>query len=385
MSSVALSYGLTLPGSMKYVTPSKDGLWLCPISGCGRDGRRSYLPLPAWSRFVVPSERRRYNSSGILGFDRQTALRFAASPPHPSARASVGEVRRTQPDMEDAIQEFVVALASERNSSPNTLGAYRTDLRQLLDFLHRRGVGTWEAVTPGIVVDFVLHLRERRYATTSIARKVAALKSFFHHLYSHQCISSDPAEALQAPHVEKELPHAMSPDEVERLFDAVPANTGAGQRDLAMLLTIYSTGMRVTELVSLDLAHVDLARGHVRCVGRNHKERLLPLSLPAQKALGVYMDGYRRLLIRTPSEPALFLNHHGQRLTRQGFWLIIKGYARSAGIEDITPHTLRHSFALDMLSRGMELRSIQELLGHANISTTHIYKQLRRSQLVPVS
>lgn len=287
--------------------------------------------------------------------------------------------------MDQAIHEFVVALTSERRSSQNTLGAYRTDLRQLSDFLHHRGVTQWADVTPALVTDFVLHLRERHYATTSIARKVAALKSFFHYLATQHLITQDPAEALQAPKVQKDLPHALAPSEVESLFAVVKATTGVGQRDLAMLHTIYSTGMRVTELVSLDVVHVDLARGQVLCHGRNRRERVLPLSLAAQRALAAYMEETRRHLLRDLEEPALFLNHHGQRLTRQGFWLIMKGYARTAGIADITPHTLRHSFALNMLERGLELRSVQELLGHANISTTHVYRQMRRGQPIVVS
>ena len=300
--------------------------------------------------------------------------------------AFVKEARRVKRTMDEAIDEFVTALASGRKSSPNTLGAYRTDLRQLSDFLTRRGVRHWQETTPALITDFVLHLRECKYATTSIARKVAALKSFFQHLRAANLIDTDPSAALQAPRVAKEFPHALEPDEVARLFQTVQSAAGIGQRDLAMLHAIYSTGMRVTELISLNLHHVDLARGHVRCVSTNaaRKERLLPLSLEAQKTLAAYIDGNRRALLRDVDEPALFLNHHGQRLTRQGFWLIIKGYARAAGIADITPHTLRHSFALDMLGRGMELRSVQELLGHANISTTHIYRQMRRAQLVTV-
>ena len=287
--------------------------------------------------------------------------------------------------MDEAIQEFVAALSSERKSSQNTLGAYRTDLRQLVDYLTRRDISRWPEVTPAMIADFVLHLRDRQYATTSIARKVAALKSFFHYLAATHALNRDPSEGLQAPKVEKYLPHALQPEEVQRLFDAVRTAEGSGPRDLAMLHTIYSTGMRVTELVSLNVAHLDLARGHVRCAGRNRKERVLPLSLPAQRALGDYLDSYRRELLRKGEEEALFLNHHGQRLTRQGFWLIIKSYARAAGIADITPHTLRHSFALDRLGSGMDLREVQALLGHANISTTHIYRQMRRTQPVPVS
>lgn len=284
--------------------------------------------------------------------------------------------------MDDAIQEFVRTLASERKSSQNTLGAYRTDLRQLSDFVQRHGAQSWADVTPAMIADFVLHLRERQYATTSIARKVAALKSFFHHLVSSETLHRDPAEAVQAPKVEKYLPRALQPSEIERLFSAVQSSGDIAQRDLAMLHTIYSTGMRVTELISLNLSHVDFTRGEIHCAGRNRRERILPLSLAAQSAMAIYLEGNRRALARDVNESALFLNHHGKRLTRQGFWLIIKGYARQAGIAEITPHTLRHSFALDMLGRGMELRSVQELLGHANISTTHIYQQLRRAQPV---
>lgn len=293
-----------------------------------------------------------------------------------------GEMQRA---MDEAIQEFVAVLGSERRSSENTLGAYRTDLRQLIDYLARRDVERWQQVTPAMIADFVLHLRERQYATTSIARKVAALKSFFHYLSSAGTVERDPSADLQAPKVEKFLPHALQPEEVQRLFDAVRASDGAGPRDLAMLHTIYSTGMRVTELISLDVANLNLARGHVHCAGRNRKERVLPLSLPAQRALNDYLARFRGELMRDPDERALFLNHHGQRLTRQGFWLIIKSHARAAGIADITPHTLRHSFALDRLGSGMDLREVQALLGHANISTTHIYRQMRRTQPVPVS
>lgn len=298
-------------------------------------------------------------------------------------RAVYGEAKRMKRTLDEAIEGFVAALASERKSSPNTLGAYRTDLRQLSDYLTQRELSAWSDVTPTIVTEFMQFLRDRRYATTSVARKVAALKSYFHYLTVSGQIPTDPAAQLQAPRVEKELPRTLTPDEVARLFAAVQETSGVGQRDLAMLHTIYSTGMRVTELVSLDVVHLDLARGHVRCV-TNRKERQLPLSLQAQRALELYLEGHRRALLRRTEEPALFLNHHGERLTRQGFWLIIKGYARTAGIPSITPHTLRHSFALDMLERGMELRSVQALLGHANISTTHIYRHLQRAQVVTV-
>ena len=282
--------------------------------------------------------------------------------------------------MDLAIQTFITAFAAQRHSSQNTLGAYRTDLRQLATYLEQRGITSWDAVTPALISGFVMSLRDRQYATTSIARKVAAIKSFFHFLLQTHVIAEDPTESLDTPRVEKYLPSVLMPQDVQRLFDSVRTDSAAGQRDLAMLHCLHSTGMRVTELVTCDLSHLDLARGHVRCRSRNRRDRVLPLSLEAQRALASYIGDGRRMLLHSTAEEALFLNHHGQRLTRQGFWLIMKNHARTAGIARITPHTLRHSFALDMLGRGMDLRLVQELLGHANISTTQIYAHLHRSQ-----
>lgn len=283
--------------------------------------------------------------------------------------------------MEKVIQEYISALAQQRRSSANTLGAYRTDLRQLADFLRRRGVGDWTVVTPALVAGFTLHLNERQYAATSIARKVAAIKSFFHYLYATGALAADPTNELDTPRVEKFPPTTLSPQDVARLFASVKLDTPSGLRDDAMLHCLYSTGMRVTELVSCDTAHLDLARGHIRCFGRNRRERILPLTLMAQRSLATYLaDGRPAFAQKSEETPALFLNHHGHRLTRQGFWLIMKGYVRSAGVGDVTPHTLRHSFALDMLGRGMELRNVQELLGHANISTTQVYSHLNQTR-----
>lgn len=282
--------------------------------------------------------------------------------------------------MDAAIHDFIKSLSSRRHSSENTLGAYRTDLRQLTAYLQRQQVTSWDAVTAELASGFVDYLRERQYAATSIARKVAAVKSFFHFLADSGVVTADPTVTLDAPKVEKYLPTVLTPVEMQRLFEAVSVDTATGQRDLAMLQALHSTGMRVTELVSCDVQHLDLARGHIRCRGRNRRERVLPLSLEAQRALARYLNDGRKVLAASDIVKALFVNHHGQRLTRQGFWLIMKNYAKAAGIAGITPHTLRHSFALDMLGRGMDLRAVQELLGHANISTTQVYSHLARSQ-----
>jgi integrase/recombinase XerD len=287
--------------------------------------------------------------------------------------------------MERVIQEFVQTLSARKHSSENTLGAYRSDLRQLASHAQERGARMWSDVTPDVLNSFVEELRRREYATTSIARKIAAVKSFYSYLLASGKVATDPTVALDTPRVEKYMPAALANDEVERLLAAVSGDTPGSQRDYAMLQCLYSTGMRVTELVMTNVASLDLARGHIVCRGRAGRERTLPLKPVAQRALATYLNDGRRALLNNAAEPALFLNHHGQRLTRQGFWLIMKGYARVAGIARITPHTLRHSFALDMLERGAELRTVQELLGHANISTTQVYAHLQQPRTATIA
>jgi integrase/recombinase XerD len=282
--------------------------------------------------------------------------------------------------MDVAVQQFISALSKQRNSSVNTLGAYRSDLAQLVKFLRQAGVTSWEQISPADIAAFVEDLHRRKYAATSVARKVAALKSFFHYLADSGVVTLDLTGAVDAPKLEKHVPSVLAPEEVTRLLGAITSDSSAGQRDLAMILCLHSTGMRVTELVSCDNADLNLARGEIQCHGRAHQDRVLPLSPLAQRALAQYLGDGRRSLIRNEDEPALFVNHHGQRLTRQGFWLIMKYHARVAGIENITPHTLRHSFALDMLSRGTDLRSVQEMLGHRNISTTQVYLHMQRNR-----
>jgi integrase/recombinase XerD len=282
--------------------------------------------------------------------------------------------------MDVAVEQFIHALSKQRNSSVNTIGAYRSDLSQLVRFLQQAGVANWEQVSPTDIAAFVEDLRRRQYAATSVARKVAALKSFFHYLADAGVVVVELTADIDTPKLEKHMPSVLPPEEVTRLLAAITTETPAGQRDLGMILCLHSTGMRVSELVSGDIADLNLARGEIQCHGRAHQDRILPLSPLAQRALAQYLGDGRRSLIRDEDEPALFVNHHGQRLTRQGFWLIMKHHARVAGIENITPHTLRHSFALDMLSRGTDLRSVQELLGHRNISTTQVYLYMQRNR-----
>jgi integrase/recombinase XerD len=281
--------------------------------------------------------------------------------------------------MDEAIQAFILSLAADRGASQNTLGAYQTDLRQLEDFLAHRHLIAWAVVTTGDLRAFIDYLTEREYAPTSVARKLAAVKSFFQFLRRSGRMADDPARDLSPPKVEKYLPHALTSEEVARLFAQLPGESVTGRRDAAMLHVLHSTGLRVSEMVAIELGDVDADLGHVRCPGRGGRWRRLPLAAPAAIALADYLSDGRPRLARGDSPDALFLNHHGERLTRQGFWLIMKGYARAAGIADMTPHTLRHSFALALIDRGVELRDVQELLGHANISTTQMYRHLQQA------
>lgn len=292
--------------------------------------------------------------------------------------------------LQNVVDEFIASLSLKEQgtggSNSNTIVAYRNDLNQACVYLNRQGVENWQDVTREHIAGYLLEMREgQAYRPTTIARKLAALKSFFRYMGSTGLILSNPIEDLESPRVQKELPQVLSIEQISSLFSQVEVETPVGLRDLAMLHMLYATGMRVSELVSLNLDAFDAERATVVCPGRNgrsKRERVLPLSATAVEATEQYLERARpRLIARHPEEQALFVNHHGERLTRQGFWLIIKGYARQAGITTITPHMLRHSFALLMLQGGMELRSVQELLGHAHISTTQVYSQLARGEM----
>ncbi len=283
--------------------------------------------------------------------------------------------------MRKSLQDFSVFLSVEKGASGNTVAAYRNDLQQLADFIEARpGADGWQATDRSIIQDFILDLKQRGYTETSVARKVAAVRSFFAFLTAEGAISNNPTEGLSSPRVGKTLPKAISPNEVDELLEQ-PARraTPEAKRDRAMLELLYATGMRVTELVSLDMGNLNLdpRAPYVRCLGKGAKERTIPIHDQAVEALVDYLEDGRPLLVRNKNEQALFVNRRGDRLTRQGFWLILKGYAKSANLSrDITPHTLRHSFATHMLRGGMPLRNVQEMLGHANISTTQVYTHL---------
>ncbi len=277
------------------------------------------------------------------------------------------------------IERFLLYITEEKGYSANTLAAYRNDLSQFLSFLQGR-VDGWDKVGRQIIVDYIMAMKsEQEYASSTVARKVAAIKSFFHYLVDKGELGDDPTATLDSPKVRKRLPKAVSANDLERLLSAPGREqTPKALRDRALMEVLYATGLRVTELVSLDVDDVNLASATLRIVRpRDKSERIVPIHERALAPLHDYLERGRMQLLRDPKETALLLNHRGRRLTRQGLWLIVKHYVREVGItEDVTPHTLRHTFAAHLVGKKADLEYVQELLGHANISTTQVYTQL---------
>ncbi|HUT68971.1 MAG TPA: site-specific tyrosine recombinase XerD [Dehalococcoidales bacterium] len=281
--------------------------------------------------------------------------------------------------MIEPIESFLNYLAVEKGYSEHTVAAYHNDLTGLADFAKRQGIASWSNFSRQNMLSHLLDLKERGYVATTVARKVAAARSFFGFLVSEGTIKTNPTENMSSPSVGKALPRPIPINQVRLLLEQ-PAklSTAEAKRDKAMLELLYASGMRVSELVALNLGDVNTEADYfVRCFGKGRKERIIPLYQQIAMTVKKYVDEDRPKLAHGKKETALFLNARGERLTRQGFWQKLKEYAKSAGLSDkISPHTLRHSFATHMLSGGADLRSVQELLGHANISTTQVYTHL---------
>jgi len=285
--------------------------------------------------------------------------------------------------VKEDINRFLTYLAVEKGFSENTLDAYKNDLSQLASFIEEEAAkqgstASWVNFNRQGMLSHQLNLKERNYAATTLARKVAAAKSFFKFMVAEGHLKDNPTQNVASPNVGRVLPKPISHAKAMKLLEQ-PAklSTPEAKRDKAMLHLLYASGTRVSELISLNLGDVDTEGDIVRCFGKGKKERLIPIYRQAALAVEEYTKEARPRLARSEAEKALFLNRRGERLTRQGFWQILKGHARAAGLEkEITPHTLRHSFATNMLNGGADLRSVQELLGHANISTTQIYTHL---------
>ncbi len=285
--------------------------------------------------------------------------------------------------MRQQTDQFLEYLVEEKSCTPNTIAAYRNDVGQFVDFLELYStpagmeINQWADVDATTIQNYLLFLKERQYASSTVARKFAAVKSFCAYLYETGYMTTDPSADLESPKVKKNLPRSIGTYDVERLLkEPAKSSSPKALRDRALLETLYASGMRVTELVSLNLKDVDLGKKSVTC-GEEGRRRVVPLYGQAATALKNYLAEGRPQLVINEDEQALFLNHRGQRLTRQGLWLIIKRYVEKVGItEAVTPHTLRHSFATHLLESGAGLREVQERLGHANLSTTQVYRQV---------
>ena len=291
--------------------------------------------------------------------------------------------------MDSRIDAFLHYMSAERGASMNTIDAYRNDLTRFAEFSAGRGGNGAEnsasKIDRDLITDYILWLRQKTYAQATVARKVAAVKSFCAFLLDHGDLTTNPTAAVDSPRAPKPVPKPMTTTDVDLLLREPHHHESAEAiRDSAMLELMYATGMRVTELVSLNLDSLHLAPrpAYVRCLGKGAKERTIPVYEQAVIAIERYFDDGRPQLLKDRPQVALFVNRRGERLTRQGFWLILKSYAKAAGIQShVTPHTLRHSFATHMLRGGASVRDVQELLGHANVSTTQVYTQLADAHL----
>jgi integrase/recombinase XerD len=279
---------------------------------------------------------------------------------------------------------FLDYMVKEKDCSANTTAAYQNDLTQFVQFVTDYAPPTgakitaWREVDEHVVQNYLIFLKEQEYASSTVARKVASVKSFLHYLSDMGQITKDPSKRLDSPKVKKSLPRSIRPQEIDRLLAApMVERSPKTLRDKALLEVLYATGMRVTELVNLNLDSVDLENKTVSCGDGGKRMRTVPIYAQGIAAIEAYLESGRPQLVVDPSEPALFLNHRGQRLTRQGLWLIIKHYVKQVGIQaTVTPHTLRHSFATHLLNAGADLREVQERLGHASASTTQVYRQV---------
>lgn len=286
--------------------------------------------------------------------------------------------------MDKLLDDFLYDLNNDRGLSQNTLESYGRDIRQFSIYLQGMG-STYFDVSKATVIAYLIYLQKKGKATSSISRSLAGVRSFYQYLYNNKLIDKDPTLNLESPKIEKKLPQILTVSEVELLLKQPDTSDCKGNRDRCMLELLYATGIRVSELVSLNIDNVNMDLCFLKCSGKGMKDRVVPIGSMALKALEEYTGKYRNALLKDRDEKALFLNFHGSRMTRQGFWKIIKFYAKKAGINaDITPHTLRHSFAAHLIENGADLKSVQEMLGHSDISTTQIYAQITKNRIKEV-
>ena len=275
--------------------------------------------------------------------------------------------------MEREIREFIAFMHNTKRTSYNTEVSYQRDLKKVSAFLKERGVEEFALASEGDLEDYVHYMGEENFASSTISRSIASLRALYHFLHKEGRIERDISEGLHAPKVEKKVPEILTIQEVTRLLEQPDKSTPKGLRDAAMLELLYATGMRVSELIHLEVKDLNLRLSYVTCQ-EGSRERVIPIGHVSRDVLERYLKESRPVFVRNADEKMLFTNCSGTPISRQGFWKVLKSYAEEAGIgRDITPHTLRHSFAVHMLQNGADVRAVQEMLGHSDISTTQIY------------
>ncbi len=283
--------------------------------------------------------------------------------------------------MNAEINAFIVYLHNVKKTSENTELSYRRDLMKVRNYMEQQGIEDVKKITITNLNSYILFLEKNKFSAATISRNIASLKAFYHYLFKTGMVMEDTAETLHAPKIEKKMPEILTTDEVVRLLEQPQGNSPKEIRDKAMLELLYATGIRVTELIHLKIEDINLQMGYLLCRD-GEKERIIPFGNEARNALLRYLEGTRSAMIKDKESEYLFVNCSGQPMSRQGFWKLIKFYAKKAGImADITPHTLRHSFAAHLVENGADLRSVQEMLGHSDISTTQIYANMNHSRI----
>jgi integrase/recombinase XerD len=286
--------------------------------------------------------------------------------------------------MEAILENFINFLEKDKGLSVNTLQSYKRDIEQYINYLKDINLKKLSNTQKATIIAYILNLQKKGRATTTISRNIASLRSFYQYIKKNKIIEQDPTEGVETPKVKKKLPQILSTQEVKLLLEQPKCTDLKGYRDKAMLELLYATGIRVSELISLDIQDVDLDMKFIRC-NKSSRERKIPIGSIAVKSINDYLNKSRKYLINNTNEKAMFVNINGGRLTRQGFWKIIKQYKNQSKInKDITPHTLRHSFAAHLLENGADLKSIQEMLGHSDISSTQIYAQIAKNKIKEV-
>lgn len=286
--------------------------------------------------------------------------------------------------MNTYVKEYTSFMTDIRHKSLNTVESYKRDVTQYISYLDGTGVTDISSTTKTTVLSYLLYLQKEGRASSTVSRTLASLRSYYLFMMQNGVVKSNPTSNLEAPHVEKKIPKILSGEEVELLLEQPKNCDNKGIRDKAMLELLYATGIRVSELINLDVSDVNVPMSFVRCKG-GKKERIIPMGHQAKDALENYINNVRKYMVKDENATALFVNCSGARLSRQGFWKLIKYYQHIAGIEtDITPHTLRHSFAAHLLENGADLHSIQEMMGHADISSTQVYSRMMNSKIKDV-